>query len=260
VFNVILFLLFNQTYAYNLEECRKNSETGTTIPFDSNGKFFKECAPDTLYSWQPARKVQQLARESSSRNILPIEEELFFWRTPAGTFAYGDMAMRVKLKPNAKFVLIDRVQRDKGCDYLTQSFQKDAIFVHYFFKTKGSEYILCSDKSVDSWSYGTQTHLDEIKTEVAFIDCQNGNWDNVDRYWSNKKDSGRFGFTVDTLFPFPLSVLNYASPWTNSTLIEHINNIEKIIEKSEGYIFESEDAKKNKRDHFHTETGQYYTN
>lgn len=155
-------------YGYTWQKCERRDRDFATVPFDENGHFVPSCAPDTLYSWHSSAKVLALAAQSKGDNVLPVPY-LYAWRTPLATFGYGDTLIRIKLKPTVKFQPISQYERD--CRKLAHV--DDTVFVDTLsdplYLSGTSDYILCSGKVVESWSYGRAEMLDELRQDAAWI-------------------------------------------------------------------------------------------
>ena len=96
----------------------------------------------------------------------------YTWRTPLMTIAYGDMLVRIKVKPGAKFVLINESEdvNARNCS------PKETNTIHVGYDLRGaSEYILCSPDVVESWSHDTEQTLSELKKEHQWVDHHDEN-------------------------------------------------------------------------------------
>ncbi len=163
------FLFSTSLFARDLNFCRNTSlHKGHSIPFNQKEKFVPQCAPKVLYSWQNSKRVEQWVRERTQKNILPLKENnlgdtaLFMWIDSIGTFAYGDTAIKFLLKNNVKFKYIgaDRFI----CKERFPFFNKNIVYVRFFrtaFGQEGSEYIICDETPIKSWSIFTRKHYQE---------------------------------------------------------------------------------------------------
>ena len=120
---------------------------------------------DTLFSWQSLPAVLSWAYEGPTTQLF-TDDYLYAWRTPAATFAYGDTAIRIKLARGVDFVAITPEQRN--CSKLPADQKSHTVY----YSDLGSgtvDYILCSQRAIESWSFGTKEGLQEIKNEIAFV-------------------------------------------------------------------------------------------
>lgn len=242
-------------------------------------------------------KVIKIISESTSENILPLEF-LYLWRTPVGSFGYGDLSIRIKLKPNVKFKLIGRFERK--CPI---SPEQDANTV-YVWDGQGmnhlegySEYILCSSGPVESWSYGMPQALEEIKRELTWIFTHSENdYDRLvkDGKWISCKGDMCLNQLVShqnqIVFPTPFATDNLNIPerfrvpgyeagrengdlnnpiiginipdaqtnWGVLQLNYNLLRLQKIIDEGSGKIFYSEDSAPNAEKHFQTKFPSYF--
>ena len=235
---------------FTYDFCRANDPLGVTVPIDRAGKFYKPCAPDTLYSWQDEAKVAVWLKESSPGNSLPIPY-LYLWRTPMGTFAYGKVGVRVKLRKNAHFVRLDRpIHYDPNCDQLASVFGRNApnvyIKVHdYEGAPKSiSEYLICSTAPVESWSVGQPLFLEEMEREIE---------------WIRTHVTGQYDLYIPLQGPVPwinttIDAGTFADPWTVATLLDRLRD---TCTRTPEIRF-SYDSVQTLEDHFSTNNPVYF--
>lgn len=168
---IALCLLFSfAALGRDLSGCRNSSlHKGHSIPFGVDKKFVPGCAPSVLYTWQDSRRVEGWIRSASKKDVLPLgknkfgDSALFLWTNPIGTFAYGDVPVRVELHKNVKFKYVGNkryICKERGL-----FFRDNKVYVR-FFKTalgqEGSEYIICDSTPVKKWSIYTKLHYEEL--------------------------------------------------------------------------------------------------
>jgi len=148
--------------------CHNAFTFGTSIPFKGTPDkpiFVPECAPDTLYSWQKSSRINL---DNFSKSPLINGIFLYTWRTPIGTFGYGDVQLRLKLKKNVKFRWVKT--GDQACP---KADQENTVYVHAYpfgvFIASAVDYLLCSKGPVESWSAGSLGAFFEAKNELDFI-------------------------------------------------------------------------------------------
>lgn len=125
----------------------------------------KECKPDVLYSWGPEvklagmQKTMQDGKEwANSPNPLPNNDKaaLFMSMSPTSTFGYGNIAVRLKIKPSVPYKHI--------WGYVDS---KEAMPNEIQVRTDQYQDFTTKDASViESWSFGTPEHYDEIVSEL----------------------------------------------------------------------------------------------
>ena len=110
-----------------------------------------------------------------------------------GSFFYGDLALRIKLRKNVRFVFSNLEKTlpldSRDCEYYKKKYPKDfskLVIAHVFTAKHGmSEYVLCSEGAVHSWSYGTPEQLVESQLEKDWIVTHKGSPDAYDSYQKN---------------------------------------------------------------------------
>jgi hypothetical protein len=128
------------------------------------------CQPDTLYTWEGPRTLAMLKSEAGDEKPWAkyFDKEIFSHINPVATFGYGPMAFRYKLKPGTQFYLYTDNQistdGDGLCEQLKVAQQENTIVVRAWKNdsTSGVDYLICSPQVIESWSYDTKTHYDEI--------------------------------------------------------------------------------------------------
>lgn len=140
---------------------------GNQIPFNKNNEFLPECAPEVLYSWQEEAFVDRFFKRLHQNNQFPIQY-LYAFRSPIGTFAYGNESIRIKLKKETSFILLKKNEY-RNCDSLTSKHGKQSIFVRLLNSSNASEYLVCSLEPIESISSGWSENLNEIEKEFKYI-------------------------------------------------------------------------------------------
>jgi hypothetical protein len=173
---------------FNYKSCKKNTINGTTHPFDRNGVFNKKCAPEVLYTWQPKNMLYHYTSTTSENDLLFLER-IFLWRTPMGSYGYGDAPIRIKLKKTVNFVELPYYHRQNAlnaigwygkdarietCNYWKKTLNApdESIYVVTFgdkenWDSRGvHEYIMCDSSSIESWSVVSPEVLQEMQWEI----------------------------------------------------------------------------------------------
>lgn len=254
---------------YAWKNCERNDLGRVTIPFNRDGTFRPECAPDTLYSWQTQEKIQKFVKNLTPENILPFEE-LYTWRTPIASFGYANSSVRLKLKPNVKFQLIDGFYAH-NC---SKSHAENTIFV-YATKDGYSEYYLCSSGPIESWSYGTKEHLDEMKSEMAWIRTHSEfDYDLLSKsnqysmcagmsclnFYANSYlhfNDPNFAKTA-IMYPLGFSIPDPHTDWTEQRLSANLHIMQTLSDQDFVKIFYAVGVTPDSEKHFATKTPSYF--
>lgn len=130
----------------------------------------EECAPDTLYSWGPRKKLEDIRVKFGGGAAWGKDYGRTLWATisPAATFCYGAFAVRLKLKDGS----VPGFLKDKPASY-EQRTHVGLI-----------DFALRAYAPLDSWSHDTPEHFDEIIREI--------------QWWNTHPDvRDRLGYAVD---------------------------------------------------------------
>ncbi len=230
---------------YTWKACEQDRFRGATLPFDKSGKFLPECAPDTLYHWKKHDYLERDLKQVNDSTLLPIPVgQLFTWRTPIGSYTYGEVSIRIKLRDGVKFIYQD--QNTRGCaSAVAKNGPNIVLAVSLSSIVRYSEYILCSDAPVHSWSYGTEEHLQEMEKEIQYIEAHKpGEFDLFhDDSGMHIPWNGGSGFKTNA---------------TRSSLDEKVNQMKKFVADQAGQIFFAKDVRQERMDHFLTKTPGYF--
>ncbi len=236
-------------HGYVWKKCERPELEGITIPFDKDGKFLPECAPDTLYSWKSRAALDSILANMTPDNLYPMDggnyySGVYLWRTPLGTFGYGDTLLRFKLKSNVKFAEVDRGSRD--CNL--QKFVDETVYVIHLRDSVALDYLICSPKVIASWSFGRPEILEEMTAELE---------------WTTEHDTKDFDRYAKSKRGVPGSSLVKAIPvdgkdFSQEALERNFANIVASIKKNEGKIFFAQDLDADPLTHFSTRRPNYF--
>lgn len=226
----------------NLADCR--DERGLTTKSDTTGSLLKKCEPDTLYSWGSVDKLSRLkemARASSWRGKWPV---LYTARSAVSTFGYGPIPVRIKLKPGLVFLRIDANHRQAICDGPIAQIERTV-----FYSSEGFEdWLICSAEVIQSWSYGTKPHYDEI----------------VRDYVAQKGNGEIAYYTIGALLAFrgpPANSWVDHHLFSEDIFFDQLKHLYKIAASNLGEIFFNPDCSTSERtieSHFHTDRPIYF--
>lgn len=161
---LLVLVNFTTLEALSADKCDLKAMRWVGIPFNKEGRFQKHCRPQVLYSW-----IASLDTINQKDLYWPFRRKraIFFHRTPLATSIYGSYSYRVKLKPNVRFKLVPWNEAHYKCLYPEWE-KKKTVYVNQD-RNGFSEYVLCSDGPVESWSFGMPEHLNEMKREFNLI-------------------------------------------------------------------------------------------
>jgi hypothetical protein len=214
------------------------------------------CFPDTLYHWTNKESLNWKTANTSDKSVLPFPQKrgtnkgMYFSRTPVSSHGYGDVSIRVKLKKNVRFELVS----DARCFKLEKSYDiTNTVFYRGYkwpFHTENikeggylSEFIICDSEVVHSWSYGTQTHFNEMQDEAE---------------WVNTHDVAEVTGFMTGVIPWNTPGMDGAS-FRYPRFLPKLQMYEENLKHSSGKIFCSE-GKDCSEEHFETKLPIYYIN
>jgi hypothetical protein len=263
---LILLALISSSVSYSSQNnyfdyCSNDYTNGSSIPFHGrpdDNQFRKECAPDVLYSWQKSSRV---SIDQIKDHPIPNKKYIYTWRTPLGSFGYGDILIRLKLKKNVKFKWL-RQGVPFACP---QPDQENTVYVHSFefgfFLVTGVEYILCSKGPVESWSVGQRGTQIEAENELRFMQ------ENLYNY-PQAFDSYALGFRRARLLPRELFYdsnpyfitwdTNLGTDWKMSTLEKRIESIHRPKNTTYTLLFCNGGQTCTLKKHFETQLPTYF--
>lgn len=236
------------------------------------------------------------SERSNSQRLLPLHQALYLWRTPIGTYGYGDAALRIKLKPDAHFVPVviggpstdfSAIKGDpRSCENLDKVFGRieRAVYVvrlaDYFDqwnmdRAPYHEYILCSDEAIASWSYDTPEFLEEMSRERDWIRDHQTNYRRVplhDAFASHVSlpdyVSAIFVLYVDYDAPQrnrPSWLDDTSYPenfdghlWSARELENRFERLGTSLQRSDGIIHFAKDVRAERKRHFETRWPGYF--
>lgn len=195
------------------------------------------CAPDTLYSWGPKAKLVSI------RNTLQDNK---VWKGPAnpgrllfttfsaiGTFGYGLIPIRFKIKPSTQFAW---------------EHPDDGNTVQYFGFSVQQDYVIHDAAVIESWSFGTPEHYDEIVRD--YLRFKSGqSWIGYIPYEANV---GATFFGKRSLF-IRIDSHDFTEDGLRAALLEMI----RMILNREGRIYYSKNSCRNRKFEFETRNATY---
>lgn len=273
---IVIALLFTivsfPSFAGTLKsDCEDQKSLGLLLKKNSKGNLLRKCQPDTLYSWGPLNKVENIKRAWEESNGTGPVRSIYTTRSSVATYGYGTHSIRFKLKKGIKFDL--KEEGDVACEFLPEKERLNSIFVRTFgsyrkwgpanrIKT-GEEYIICDLNIIESWSYGTSTHLEEMNNEIKVLKSaplseiflyaitEEGQWavcaegDNWNKtfYFNDERSE--------------LCKLDKQTNFSTMRLEQNLQVMQSMVDRGEGEIF----ARKNKdlRRHFQTRVPTYFS-
>jgi hypothetical protein len=163
---ILLSILSFSSFAeeQSSKKCNLDKMKWVGIPFNATGHIDINCKPQILYSWVGDTKT---IKEDDYKWPFRRKTAIFFHRTPLATSIYGKFSYRVKLKKNVSFKLVEWNTAHYKC-YYPEAEKRTTVYVNQD-KNGFSEYVLCSDGPVESWSFGMQEHHNEMNREYSLI-------------------------------------------------------------------------------------------
>lgn len=235
-----------------------------TFPTHEESKvLINDELPNTLYQWlttDAATAVIQSNRLASQAMLGSISDiPRFFWKTPVGSFGYGAVSMRVKLKDDVKFEITEWGGRK--CTGLRSRFNvAKTVFVSFLPGNGYHEFFLCDSGPIHSISIGTPEHILEIDGEARWMhEHEPEDYDliikNLGARYSKQEDKTlpivdmRRGFTFDQF------------QWSFRELDLRVGSIESLrtqLSIPDGVIFYNEGIPANRTDHFKSTNLHYW--
>jgi hypothetical protein len=227
-------------YGYTWKACTSKDET--TSPIDALGYVLDKCTPDVLYSWLSKDQLLKLSNDSSKEHLLP-QKATYTWKTPIGSFGYGDSLLRIKLRKGVRFKQIPHLNRN--CSELQKQYDlSQTVFVIKLFDSY-SEFLICGDASIHSWSFGTKEILEEVDKELKWIKRHSSK--NFDMFV-------RFGSRM----PWEIGTFLDGMPFSKKQLTENINTLTSFVNEGTGTIHFANNVISNPFDHYSTKFPGYF--
>lgn len=238
---------------YTWKKCSSGPDNDST-PFFRGGAPRPECAPDTLYSWKKPKFVEKYAATSSPNRVLDLNGfALYTWRTPIGSFGYARESLRMKLKPGVKFAWI--ADGDRDCGALGRKFNvRNTVFATSLGnRIRGySEYFLCDAGPVESWSYDTPQHLEEMQREEDWMKTHPNDYDGL--LYDNDSQS-RCPWTYGQ---FDQGSGSSTIDWSLGTLNQDMRQIQVRISGGAGRVYFAKGTVPSLWNHFSTNKPGYF--
>jgi hypothetical protein len=161
-------------FGFPYKNCEDPGRGDHLVATDKNGQIPAACVPDTFYSWGGAEKLDWFRTHLGDRKawIKNLPRPLFTTQSPVATFAYGPIALRIKIKPGTKTRFLDEDYAGEYCDSLNETEKQNTLVLRFIVTARSGtalDYIFCSTGPIESWSYGTRAHYDEVVNELSWI-------------------------------------------------------------------------------------------
>jgi hypothetical protein len=236
---------------YGWLKCFNSNFYSQPVTLDGNG-LIPECQPDTLYSWGFRGKLQEFKSlmTANRRWDQAFSQMLFAHINPIATFAYGDVALRMKLKPGTKFLYYgaDQLQFNQYCSQLLNADTiSNTVIVRAWSHqgVTGVDYILCSTEPVESWSYDTKKHYDEIVASQL--------WNNNVSTTQGWVPYAKAGYSAEY---FDCGLDN--EDWSQAHLLKNLSVMQSKAEEGQGQILFAEGVPHSPSRHFSTNRPIYW--
>jgi hypothetical protein len=246
-------------------DCQKQPWMPLT-KMDKKKFLVDECKPDVLYSWGPEIKLDNMKERmpdnktwSGSPNYRQDNSSpLFMSMSPVSTFGYGDVSVRIKVKKTVPFK-----SGDISSSHAPNTIKVRNEELFNDFTTKDSNVI-------ESWSYGTPEHYDEIVRDIKRFKSQkraqsyfspagkeNSAADTKEKVERYSKTSGDEKLYYD--LPQYGTYSNLDGYDFDETILKQrlLRHIEMVV-NGEGRIHYGSEACRNRVQHFRTKRRTYF--
>lgn len=197
--------------------------------------FYSDCNPDVLYSWGPEIKLKKIVLELKDEYIWgsKLNGTRGVWATisPVSSYAYGPIPIRLKLKKSAKF-------SETGSSWTITNFAARGVLVDYFIP---------ASSTLESISYGTPEHYDEIVKDIKRI--------------SSGKKALTYGNALvekvgmQTLYE---GGIQETGPQNEATLRARLALMIEMILDGRGEVIYAPGVPRDRAQHFHTDRPTYF--
>ncbi len=219
---------------------------GVLVP-EANGYLSEACSPDVLYSWGPLEKTTSFSKyipdgalwtgpmnaPVTNTNHSKGSGTVYATFSAIATFGYGAVPIRIKIKPTAQYHSTTTAGASRNGE------------VAFYVLSNWHDYYLSDAAVVESWSFGTPEHYDEIvrdalriasgKRALAYTGEPQGN--GINRLWQ---------------------LSNYDGHASNAVQLKNaLRGMIQMILNGEGRIHYSKGACRNRKLHFKTDKPTY---
>lgn len=226
---------------------------------NTHGFIDPECQPDTLYSWGGFEKLAWFINNLPNGGPWPtkFKRSLYTTQSPVATFGYGRVPLRFKIRPQTKMKLFISPSADNCDGFIHDKLVKkedldSTIIVRTELRSGGfsfQEYIICSPKVIESWSYLTEEHFDEILKDFRWATTKDyKEWEGYNK--SNGVDK-LIGNGVD-------STNEYRTDFTQGAFNTRLNFIRLLTEAHLGAIHFPDNENSSIEQHFKTSHPNYF--
>ena len=216
-----------------------------------------------MYAWGGFEKLMWFIKNLPNGKSWPkrFERSLFTTQSPVATFGYGRVPLRFKIRDDIKMkLLISPRYGEYLCEDLIKNKNRNVkseeiyntIFVRTEIQSSGfsfQEYIICSPQIIESWSYLTEEHFDEMLKDFKWATTKDY------RDWEGyAKQSGReefIGNQVDSI--------SYKTDFSQGAFNARMNFIRLLTESKMGAIHFPDTAEiPSSEQHFKTANPIYF--
>lgn len=242
---------------YTLKDCEVPEMHDHAVAND--GSFLlPDCTPDTLYTWMPQKNAEAL--QEVLRNVDQTEfqftEELNAARNPLSRYAYGNIMVRIKLKPGTKIAFVSDLPTDPVKSLCKDN---DGVVAQYSLMNSYDgdasistvSYRICSTRDIESISSGTRKNFEEAIHDFQWIRSHYPQdydlWFKYSKLHGNKNiDSLYFNDRFDS------------QPWDEDMLQLRILRLQITAEDEGGSVITHSNDLKSAQSHYHTDKPTYF--
>jgi hypothetical protein len=238
-------------FGFAYKDCSEPRRRYHIVKTDAHEKLLPACMPDTFYSWGDYEKLRWYVDNMGEGPWTgKFSRPLYTTLSPAGTFGYGSIPVRIKIKPDTKIIFSDERNLAYGqnlsCDKISNADQKNSIIVRYFEsgRDSGIDYIFCSPGPIASWSYGTQEHYDEVINEYLW--AKGHGFKDYELYY---KRGG-----VDLFIDSAIDGLDFSA----NKFFFNMKEFYRLASENHGHIYYNKNVIKDRAEHFRTSKPSYF--
>lgn len=167
-------------------------------------------------------------------------------RSPVGSFAFGDVSVRIKFKSGVKFKVLHWWVSD--CSALSDSEKNDTVIASNWDEPTGwagTEFVICGTGPIHSWSYGTPEHYDELVKDIKWQDTHHSS--DYETYYNINGAPVRYG-------------VHLAEPPFNEKVLatDLYKHMKRALKGGEVFLSPDVRAHSTREDHFTTRHPIYY--
>ncbi len=221
------------------------------------------CEPDTLYSWGNLTKIRAIEAQLSSS--WKLSRMIYTSTFPVQTFFYGDLPIRIKLKPGVRFKKPSFTAYGGPCRWAKEgdnTVYAKTVPINSAFDTL-FEFWVCTADVIESISWGTPEHFDETLKDLAWVADSTRRMDETTSYIQTPRGEKR----IDINFSGRRFIRKsrHSSDGrvdgfdvSEETLISHLRSFKKFVLDGQERILYAPGVTPDREQHFRTNRPIYF--